>query len=67
MSCRFWMRNVATPLGVQLDDLDRVSTGVSMVRGEGPDLNHLFEVLADWERELETLEADQLNDLGIGL
>ncbi len=36
-----------------------------MVRGAGPTSNQLLETLAEWEAELEALNAPELNDLGI--
>ena len=42
-----------------LEDIERV------VRGGGPTSNQLLETLAEWEAELEALNAPELNDLGI--
>ena len=36
-----------------------------VVRVGGPTLNQLFDVLAEWNAELEALDAPELNNLGI--
>jgi len=36
-----------------------------MVQAQGPALNQLLDVLAEWNVELEELNAPELNDLGM--
>ena len=47
------------------ESLGRLEHQEEMVRVGDPTLNQLFDVLAEWNAELEALDAPELNNLGI--
>lgn len=64
-------QNLESPINTMLIGLYRTSLKREVVRPSVPDTNLLFEILSDWEREIQSLNLDDhfegLDDLNGGV